>query len=216
MEEKKITEQESLDIITRMIEQTKQESSIGSGNMFLMWGYLSAIVSLGVFVLMKLYPTVSWGLLFTAIIVVGFIATLIMQRKERKNKNAITTYSTNSINGVWQCISLVFAICFIYCSCDKESQTVWNGMFLLGLLLPGIGTYCTGKTLKEWKLQLCGIIGMFSGLDFLEELCKGVQYITPEWCLEMAITMVIALVIPGHILNRKARKTRKKIESCKS
>ena len=39
MEEKKITEQESLELIARMIESTKENLEVGRGNRFLYFGY---------------------------------------------------------------------------------------------------------------------------------------------------------------------------------
>lgn len=50
MEEKKISEQESLELINQMIEQTRRDSTVGSGNTFLIWGYVCMVVSLAVFV----------------------------------------------------------------------------------------------------------------------------------------------------------------------
>ena len=41
MEEKKLNEKESLEIITRMIQETKNKLEVGDGNMLLLWGYLS-------------------------------------------------------------------------------------------------------------------------------------------------------------------------------
>lgn len=40
MEERKITESESIEIITSMISRTKARLVKGSGNILLMWGYL--------------------------------------------------------------------------------------------------------------------------------------------------------------------------------
>lgn len=48
MEEKKISEQESLELINQMIEQTRRDSTVGSGNTFLIWGYVCMVVSLAV------------------------------------------------------------------------------------------------------------------------------------------------------------------------
>ena len=49
MEEKKITEQESLELIARMIASTKENLEVGSGNQFLYWGYFSVFLSVAVF-----------------------------------------------------------------------------------------------------------------------------------------------------------------------
>ena len=40
MENKKLNEQESLALITQMIQNSKKGLVVGSGNSFLFWGYL--------------------------------------------------------------------------------------------------------------------------------------------------------------------------------
>lgn len=45
MEEKRLTENESIEIITSMINRTK-DRYIGSGNIMLMWGYLVVAVTI--------------------------------------------------------------------------------------------------------------------------------------------------------------------------
>lgn len=49
MEDKELNEQESLKLITQMIQNTRRNLDTGSGNMFLLWGYVSAIVTFGSF-----------------------------------------------------------------------------------------------------------------------------------------------------------------------
>ena len=82
------------------------------------------------------------------------------------------------------------------------------GMFLLGLLLPGIGTYCTGTILKEELLKLCGLIGVMMGVGFLHDLCTG-AVISLAWPMLMAVSSAITLVAPGHYLNYQSKKQRK-------
>ena len=206
MEEKKLNEQESLELITRMINQTKKETAVGSGNVFLVWGYLCTFLSLAVVAMTLLTRNGGWGWLYIAIPLVGFtIAGVLSGRMNKKYKNP-GTYQAKSIGAVWACLSGVFAAYAAFCILHWSQPDAWTGMFLLGLLLPGIGTYCTGVILKEWSLQLCGFIGAFTGVQFLFEICTKGMAITIKWPVVMAIAMIIALVIPGHILNYKAKK----------
>ena len=149
MEEKKISEQESLELINQMIEQTRRDSTVGSGNTFLIWGYVCMVVSLAVFVAAYTGPG-AWGWLYLGIPVMGGVATLIAGRKK---KNAPSTYTSKSINSIWACLAGVFAAYAVYCLGYWAEMEGWSGMFLLGLLLPGIGTYCTGTILKEELLK---------------------------------------------------------------
>ena len=46
MEDRKITEQESLELISQMIQNTRRNLDAGSGNIFLLWGYIGTIATL--------------------------------------------------------------------------------------------------------------------------------------------------------------------------
>ena len=48
MENKKLNEQESLALITQMIQNSKKGLVVGSGNSFLFWGYLTLAVSIAI------------------------------------------------------------------------------------------------------------------------------------------------------------------------
>ena len=51
-------------------------------------------------------------------------------------------------------------------------------MFLLGMLLPGIGTYTTGVILKEKSIQMCGLLGVVIGTGLLRDYVCGEQVIS--------------------------------------
>ena len=62
MEERKLTEKESLEVITSMIARTKQRLAKGVGDIMLMWGYLVVCVTLLVWGLLLITknPAVNW------------------------------------------------------------------------------------------------------------------------------------------------------------
>lgn len=206
MEDKKITEQESLELISQMIQQTKKDSAIGSGDTFLIWGYLCVVCSLTVVAMALFAGGGKWGWLYFSIPLLGFIIAGFNANRLKKKYNGPSTYSASNINSIWGCLSGVFAAYAALCLMDLHTSAVWSGMFLLGLLLPGIGTYSTGVILKEKVLQRCGMIGIIIGLLFLRDLCKDGAIITIKWPIIMAVSMVITLVIPGHYLNYKSKK----------
>lgn len=208
MEDKKINEKESLELIARMIQQTKKDSAIGSGNMFLMWGYLCVFCSLSVVAMTYIQREGGWGWLYMAIPVIGFIVAGIMARRMKKLNNVPSTYTTKSINSMWGVLSAVFVCYAVFCIFHWDKPMGWSGMFALGMLLPAIGTYSTGVILKENALKICGIIGVTGGVGFLHSLCCD-PVITIKWPIIMAVYMIINLVIPGHVLNYKAKKASK-------
>ena len=184
MEEKKISEQESLELITRMINQTKKDLSVGNGDSFLMWGYLSAAISLAVIVMLLATNDPRYAWLYMVIPIAGFTVSGIKTYKAKRKSHVASTYASNTINNVWAIISAVFAVYAISCLLHFGEVRSWNGMFLLGMLLPGV------------------VIG--TGL--LRDFVCGEQVISIMQMGQMVLSFVITLIIPGHILNLKAKK----------
>ena len=48
MKDKELNEKESLELIARMIRNTRRNLDTGSGNSFLVWGYVGVLVTLAV------------------------------------------------------------------------------------------------------------------------------------------------------------------------
>ena len=46
MEERKLNEKESLELIAQMIQNSKKNLQVGRGNQFILWGWIGAITSL--------------------------------------------------------------------------------------------------------------------------------------------------------------------------
>lgn len=86
MEEKKLSERESLEVIMAMINRTKERYMLGDGNILLMWGYVVIAVSALVWALLALThnPAVNW--LWFLIWIIGGIATPVMARKKQIDK----------------------------------------------------------------------------------------------------------------------------------
>ena len=61
MEDKKMTEKESLDLITQMIQNSKKNLRLGNVNILLLWGYLCTITALVVYVLILITGNPLWN-----------------------------------------------------------------------------------------------------------------------------------------------------------
>ena len=83
MEEKRLTEQESINIITTMISRTK-DRYIGDGNIMLLWGWLTIAVTCLVWVMVAFTHNAAWNWLWFMIPVVGWIGTTMMAKKSEK------------------------------------------------------------------------------------------------------------------------------------
>lgn len=149
-------------------------------------------------------PRYAW--LYMVIPIAGFTVSGIKTYKAKRKSHVASTYASNTINNVWAIISAVFAVYAISCLLHFGEVRSWNGMFLLGMLLPGIGTYTTGVILKEKSIQMCGLLGVVIGTGLLRDFVCGEQVISIMQMGQMVLSFVITLIIPGHILNFKAKK----------
>lgn len=204
MEERKLTERESLEVITSMIARTKERYLLGDGNIMLMWGYVTVGVALLVWVLMAITrnPAVNW--LWFLICIIGGIATPIMVKKKQRKKGA-KTYSdvlTSKLWGIVGWISTVTAsICVIMM---LKGINAWSAFLPVVLTIVPMAEIAQGAALNEKSLVWGGRFALMTGI--LTMCCMaGHVPIKANWFIPMFIAAFIAMmIIPGHILNRKA------------
>ena len=84
MEDRKLNEKESLELITQMIRNTRRNLDAGSGNMFLLWGYVCVLLTLVVWAGVGLTQNSAWMWGFWGIPVVGYLLSYIFVRRKGK------------------------------------------------------------------------------------------------------------------------------------
>ena len=205
MVEKQITEKESLEIITGMIERTKQRYSLGDGNIMLMWGYLIVAVSLLVWGLLYLTRSNAVNWLWFLIPLIGGIATPLMTRRNRL-KGAAVSYSDRVVSQLWTAVGLSFlgltAFCLVFSFVFKIDS--WVSMLVYSIIVTPIAEMIQGITLKEKSMIWCGAVALLAG--FLTICCvTGGVMLAASWFMPLFIAdFIIMMIIPGHILNCKA------------
>lgn len=207
MEEKTISERESLAIITEMIDRTKHRLRIGDGNMLLLWGYTSLAVTLLTFIVHSItrHPASNW-LWFLIWIIGGSASARICRR--RKSDNAARTYTDAVSSHLWAlvgyCAIFITAICLALMLFGGKD--CWIAMLIFGLLIVGIAIAVQGFIIRERALSTGGSAGIAAGLIVMCCSIGGIT-IAASWGYPLiAASFLLMLVIPGHILNRKARR----------
>lgn len=208
MEEKKISERESLAIINEMIERTKERYVPGDGNIMLMWGYVTVVVSALVWELLVLThnPAVNW--LWFLLWIIGGIATPVMARKESMKKGA-KSYTDKVVSGIWSMVGYS-AIAATFCClgflliCGIDA---WSAMLVFALVIVACAEIVNGIVVKEKSLIWGGAIGLLAGIFTLCCISGNVQLVA-TWYMPIFITAFICMmIIPGHLINHKARRT---------
>lgn len=190
MEEKMLNEKESLELISRMIQNTRNRMVESAGTPFLIWGYVTVAVSIIIWYLVAATGNDQWHFLWFVLPAIGAPATYLSLRKR---KPQVKTYVDRVVSSVWTVFGCVaFAISIL-------SFVRPLPILFLILLLMGMGTALTGAVTRFNALIIGGILGMLSSL-----LCLWMPGINQ--ILVFAAVFVFMMIIPGHILNRVAMK----------
>lgn len=191
MEEKKLSEKESLELIAQMIRNTQQKLERGNGIPFLIWGYATVAVSILVWYLFSSTGNPHWNFLWFLIPVIGFPTMMWNVRKQEKG---IKTYIDKVISYVW----IAFGVAGIVVSTSAMFLSSVPILFIVVLLM-SVGTAITGLVIQFKPIIFSGFAGML--LSYLCLLVKEYEVI-----LVFALIFLVMMVIPGHILNWKGRK----------
>lgn len=205
MEEKKLTEKESIQLIAEMISRTK-ERYIGDGNIMLMWGWLTIAVTGMVWLMLALTLNPAWNWLWFLIPAAAGIATPLMARKAEKVRG-VKTYSDRISSQIWTTVGILGIITSAVClGFNMAGIHIWSVMFIYALIIVPFGEMVQGIIVKEKSLVAGGGIGMTIGI-FTACCLVGDITLYAYWFLPMfMLAFLCMMLIPGYIINRKARK----------
>ncbi len=206
MDDRKLTEKESIELISSMINRTKRRLCLGDGNIMLLWGYITVSLSALVWILLITThnPAVNW--LWFLIWIIGGTAMPRMLRKKRIEKGAVTYTDTISKN-IWKIVSFAgIAMTFICLGFLLfGSKDCWSSMLVYALLFVGFAETAQGIIIQEKSLIWGGSAGLIAGAVTVCCIAAGVPLYV-NWYLPMFMAAFIAMmIIPGHILNHKAK-----------
>lgn len=197
MEDKKLNEKESLELISQMIQNTRHRLDAGSGNMFLVWGYVAMVVTLvtwaGVYFTNN--PEWMWG--FWGIPVIGYPLTFILLHKQKK---PVKMYGDKVLNEMWQILGFLCMVVVIGATFTKSFALILP----FCTVLMSLGSIFTGCIIRYTVFSGFPSFGAILGLDMMFAVWDKVP--SHLILLEFALAVVFAMIIPGHILNYKARK----------
>lgn len=206
MDERKLTEKESLEVITSMIAKTK-DRYIANASILLVWGYLVVGVALLVWVMLAATHQVVWNWLWFAIPVVGGIATPVMSRHQDRMR-VVKTYTDIVTSKMWMFMGVSAMIAMVLCAIIQVFTSVncWVTMLVYSLIAVSFAEIAQGIFIKENSLCCGGSIGLVVGILTLCCVAGGMP-LGANWYMPLFIVAFIAMtIIPGHILNYKSKK----------
>ena len=201
MVDNKFTEKDSIDLISQMLQQTKQNMKFGSGNILLYYGYPAVIIAIVVFILCQFSQNGIWSALWFLM----FVPSIVIQIKERNNKPKVVTYMDKAINNTWRIVGSLFSltvvvILIIGAVVGKSNFAL---MLPLCLLYSGIGISITGIITNVRMLIYTPLIAFVLAIYMLIALTDG-DGATVIWHLYFGVSCLAMMIIPGHVLNKKS------------
>ena len=206
MEDRKLTEKESLEVITSMIALTKQRY-IGDGRILLLFGYLTVAVSALIWILLVITQNPVWNWLWFLVWIIGGIVAPIKAKKQQIEKG-VKNYSDTLTSRIWSTVGFsaiaATAICLAFLL--VKGIDAWPMMLAFALIIVPFAEVAQGIVFKETTLIVGGAIGLFAGLFTEACIAEDVELYTSWYMPLFIIAFVAMMIIPGHILNHKARK----------
>ena len=205
MENNKLSEAQSLELITSMIQDSRSRLARNSGTPFLIWGYTTVAVSLFNALALYLGWSHAWAWSWFTIPVIGWLGMMLLFKQEPSARN----YIDRIVSMIWVVIGLSFAWLFV------GAVVFGCSISFLTVVVMGIGTVLTGCVIKHRTTVICGWAAMCASLIFpivyfIMAKSGSASAISEVWIwgelIVFAIIFLVMMVIPGHILNHKYNK----------
>ncbi len=191
VKESDFSPQESLKLITQIIETTKNSISDRS-HYFLLWGWAVAAGCLTQYYLKAVlnYPHHYYAWLVTPVaIAIHFIFVYNDHKKDN-----VKTFINEATAYLWTSIGLsFFALGFVF------AKIGWQYCYPFYILFYGIGTYVSGSLIKFRPLIVGGLLCFI-----LVIVCVYQSY--DHQMLVTAFAIVVSYIIPGYMLRSKYKK----------
>ena len=164
-----MTAQQSLNLISETMNNSRKEIVRNSGKYFVLWGVLLTVFSLLVYFLWKTTGKVAWNNLWFALPIIGYPLSIWAKNKEKDSRaeNFISRINGGiwGTFGVFACSVALFSVLYSQFF-DSPLTTIVLGVTLSPqiVLLFGMAETISGITLKNWTIKIAGWITGIGGL----------------------------------------------------
>ena len=166
---KEMTAQESLNLISETMNNSRKEIVRNSGKYFVLWGVLLTVFSLLVYFLWKTTGKVAWNNLWFALPIIGYPLSRWAKNKEKDSRaeNFISRINGGiwGTFGVFACSVALFSVLYSQFF-DSPLTTIVLGVTLSPqiVLLFGMSETISGIALNNWTIKIAGWITGIGGL----------------------------------------------------
>jgi Flp pilus assembly protein TadB len=194
MEEKKLTEKESLDIIQQMIQVAKEDHR-ETGEGWLIWGWLLFVTSLGSVLFSYTGLERYIGLLWWGMLIAGFLVGVLTYLWERKKNINVRTYVQELLD---RSAAGFFISLLIMIAASMMSRV--NFAFGYYYILYAFWMFIHGSAIRFRPLIIGAVVNWAAAIAI---------FIIEDFKYDMMVSAVAVLagyLIPGYMLRSKYRK----------
>ena len=188
-EEKSLSPQESLQLITDAIIRTR-ESIKENSFPFLLWGWLITIASFSFFLLQQYTLSEYYFMPFPVLAIAGVIITIVYYRK--RITNSTVSYLSNFLYKMWFVLGLSFFV-VVFISVSQNHLP-----FTYTLVIAAVGTLASGLIMKFNPLITGGTIFFVAAIANV--------YVADDYkVLLHGVSIIFGYLIPGYLLKASSK-----------
>lgn len=188
MEDRKLEAAESLELIGRMIENTRSRIVRNSGRPLLAWGYATVLTTLVVWGAVVGFQDPRWNFLWLLLPVLGWL--LMWLTRGKRTEGEARTFVDRVIGNVW----FVMGLTAMFVSLLTLFTPIRLPILFIILLIMGMGTAVTGLIIRFTPAVAGGVAAIV--------LAPLTMLVGNMWQpLLFIVGFVVMMIVPGHILN---------------
>jgi hypothetical protein len=215
--EKSLSEKESLELINVMISSARNNLQKGTGNIFLLWGYVIAAIALANLLLLLLLPvqTNYYSFYVWFATPLGLIVYFNLLRRIREMQ-MVRTYVDKIVTYVWVAFSIAvftLVVSMLLASVrgfgkpedlfEPLDWIHWSFMIPFMLILYGFALFVSGLAYRFRPLIIGAIICWFCTLVIFS--LSKVEWFMEIQLVGLILSLFAGYIIPGHLLNSKEK-----------
>ncbi len=191
MDKKLMTEKESLELISQMIQNSKRNVKSNAGGPTLIWGYATVVTSILIYIGILFLKTnaIMFGWFFIPII--GGVGMYILNKREQPV--LVKTFLDRVINYIWMVFGVLAGVISIAAFLFHQMPI----LFIIGILMSA-GIVLTGCVINYKPYIISGILGVIISFFCLVYMADAFSI------LIFASIFVVSMIIPGHMANHES------------
>lgn len=198
MDNKNLNADQSLELIQRMIRDTRRSLSSGSSNLFILWGYLLAATAVGIFFLLTFTDSRAWQWLWLPALAAGWGIT---RWDCRRRVTQVKSYTDRLLEQIWGCISALVAFStFVIC---MEREWPVDPLFP-ALLLISAGLYISGTVIRNKYMIYVSAFLLPVSFGIIRE--SWINADSDGNLIQFAVAVLVGLAGSGYALKRQVKR----------